>query len=108
MLLSRLCISLWSLLLIVPGIKKFYSYIMVPYIIAENPRIDAKTALKISYVMTYGHKLHIFMLTLSFFWWYLLGFLSFGIGNIFVMPYIEATYTQLYLELRMDYNQLFK
>lgn len=102
MLITRLFIFLWSLLFIVPGIIKCYAYSMVPYIIAENPKIDYKAALKISKQMTYGHKWNMFVLTLSFFWWYLLGLLLGGIGTVFVRPYIEAAFAQLYLELNFQ------
>ena len=40
MFLMDLFISLWSLLLIIPGIIKSYEYLMVPYILAENPQMD--------------------------------------------------------------------
>ena len=35
--LKQLFTFLWCLLLIVPGIVKAYEYMMVPYILAENP-----------------------------------------------------------------------
>ena len=40
MFLMELYIFLWSLLFIIPGIIKAYEYLMVPYILAENPGMD--------------------------------------------------------------------
>ena len=40
----------------VPGIVKHYEYLMVPYIIAENPAMDYKEAFQISKQMMDGEK----------------------------------------------------
>lgn len=95
-----LMIYLWTLLLVIPGIIKFYAYLMVPYILADNPEIDRKRALELSDQMTKGHKFNIFVLYLSFIGWYLLGALACGLGVIFVVPYQNATEAELYLVLR--------
>ena len=91
---------LWYLLLIIPGIVKSYAYMMVPYILAENPNIGYKRALELSDQMTYGHKLNIFVLRLSFFGWYFLGVMCCCVGVIFVVPYENATMAELYLVLK--------
>lgn len=87
---------LWYLLLIIPGIIKSYEYMMVPYILAEEPNLDSSEIITRSREMTDGHKFDIFVLQLSFIGWDILGALLFGIGIIFVTPYKEATYAQLY------------
>jgi len=99
MLLTGVFIFLWSLLLIIPGIVKSYSYRMVPYILADNPNIGVKKAISLSNEMTMGHKFNMFVLDLSFIGWYLLGILALGIGVLFVLPYDNATNTELYLVL---------
>lgn len=91
---------LWTLLLIIPGIVKSYAYAMVPYILADNPNIGYRRAIELSNEMTMGHKFNMFVLNLSFFGWYLLGALTFGIGTFFVSPYEDATNAELYLVLR--------
>lgn len=93
---------LWYLLLIIPGIVKAYAYSMVPYILADNPNIGYKRALQLSMQMTSGHKFKIFILSLSFIGWLLLGVLALLIGVLFVMPYINATFAELYLVLRQN------
>ena len=57
MFLRDLFTALWSLLLVVPGIVKHYEYLMVPYIIAENPAMDYKEAFQISKQMMDGERL---------------------------------------------------
>ncbi|MDQ6419347.1 DUF975 family protein [Paenibacillus sp. LHD-117] len=91
---------LWYLLLIIPGIVKFYAYSQVPYILADNPNIGYKRAVRLSSQMTRGHKFRIFVLDLSFIGWILLGFLALFVGVLFVLPYINATKAELYLKLR--------
>jgi uncharacterized membrane protein len=102
MLLKDVYIFLWTLLFIIPGIIKSYSYRMVPYILADNPNIGARRAIELSESMTQGHKFDIFILDLSFIGWYLLGLLCFFIGGIFVRPYEDATNAELYLTLRQN------
>lgn len=102
MFLKNLFVSLWTLLLIVPGIIKAYQYYMVPYILAENPEMPYKQALQLSKEMMNGHKWNTFVLELSFLGWYLLGALCCGIGVFFVNPYTEATLAELYAVLRQN------
>lgn len=94
---------LWTLLFIVPGIIKAISYSMTPFILADNPKIGYKRALKLSMAMTDGQKGAIFVLGLSFIGWALLGLVvCFGIGIFFLMPYFYATFTELYVKLRTN------
>lgn len=93
---------LWFLLLVIPGIIKFYSYRMVPYILADNPNIGGERAIELSNRMTDGHKFNIFVLDLSFIGWYILGVFACCIGGIFVVPYENATFAELYLVLRQN------
>ena len=92
---------LWSLLFLIPGIIKSYEYMMIPYILAENPNIDSKEAFRLSKQMMDGEKMNAFLLGLSFLGWVLLGVMTCGLLNIFyVNPYIYLTNAQLYLALR--------
>jgi uncharacterized membrane protein len=93
---------LWFLLFIIPGIIMAYAYRMVPYILADNPNIGYRRAVQLSTQMTQGHKLHIFVLDLSFLGWLILGVLAFFVGVLFVLPYINAANAELYLVLRRN------
>ena len=44
--LQGLYIALWSLLLVIPGIVKTYSYAMTPYIMSEHPSLTANEAIQ--------------------------------------------------------------
>ncbi len=100
MFLRGLYTWLWSLLLVIPGIVKSYSYWMIPYILAENPGVTTERAFEISMKTTQGEKWEMFVLDLSFIGWYLLGVLACGVGVIFVRPYHEAARAELYGALR--------
>lgn len=95
--LKDIFISLWSLLFIIPGIVKAYEYRMIPYILAENPGMNRKEVFEISKRMMQGKKWETFVLDFSFIGWSLLGSITCGIAFIFyVLPYINATYAELY------------
>lgn len=93
---------LWNLT-IIGGFIKNYSYRMVTYIVAENPKIKAKDAIKISEEMMNGSKWQAFKLDLSFIGWIFLQVFTFGLLGIIISPYYTATYTELYRTLREKY-----
>ena len=97
MFLMKLYVALWSLLLVIPGIVKAYSYMLVPYILADNPDILRGEALRLSEKLMVGNKMGAFLLDLSFIGWHILSALTCGIlGVLYVNPYIEATKAELY------------
>ncbi len=91
---------LWSLLFVIPGIIKALSYSMSLYILAENKGKSAKECINESKAMTEGHKMELFVLGLSFIGWALLGCITLGIAYIWVIPYMQATYTNAYNSLK--------
>ena len=97
MLLRDVFLFLLSLLLIIPGIVKSYEYLMIPYILADNPGMNWKEASQISRRMMTGQKWNAFVLDLSFLGWFLLDYFTCGIlGVLMVNPYYEATLAELY------------
>ena len=101
MFLRDLFICLWSLLFIIPGLIKLYSYRMVPYILADDPTIGGKDAITLSRQMMNGHKWNTFVLDLSFIGWELLSILTAGlVGLFYVKPYEAATGAELYQTLK--------
>ena len=97
MFLRDLFTALWSLLLVVPGIVKHYEYLMVPYIIAENPAMDYKEAFQISKQMMDGEKMEAFIMDLSFLGWDILTVITCGmVGIFYASPYKQATFAELY------------
>jgi uncharacterized membrane protein len=97
MFLRDIKVLLWSLLLIVPGIMKAYSYELVPYILSEDPDMDAKEALARSEAMMNGRRWERFVLDLSFFGWLCVSVFTFGLAYVFyVGPYMSATEAEFY------------
>lgn len=99
-ILTILFTFLWSLLFIIPGIIKAFSYSMSQYILADNPKLTAMEALSESKQIMDGRKLDLFILVLSFVLWYLLCLITGGIAYIYVKPYFEATITNFYNEIK--------
>jgi len=95
-MLSVLFISLWSLLLIIPGIIAALSYSQIYYIIAENDSIGPLQAMRESKKMMRGNKWKLFCLSLRFAGWMILGGISFGIGLLWVIPYLLVSFAQFY------------
>lgn len=98
-LLTNLFIVLWTLLFVIPGIVKAYSYAMAPFIMAENPEISPKDAITASRQLMDGHKWELFCLNFSFIGWALLSGLTLGIGTLFLNPYTNAAYAAFYRRL---------
>lgn len=100
MALLILAFVLLSFVLSLPAIIMSYAYRLTPWILADNPLIGTGRAIRLSAAMTRGHKWRIFILDLSFIGWFLLGILTCGIGILFLNPYVNATFAELYARLR--------
>lgn len=90
---------LWTLLFIIPGIIASYSYSMATFILAENPDMPAKEALRLSKEMMRGNKWRLFCLSFSFIGWSFLCIFTLGIGYLWLMPYEKAAVTDFYREI---------
>ena len=98
-LLSGLYVALWTLLFIIPGIIKAFSYAMAPYIKAEHPDWSANECITCSRELMKGHKFDYFCLSLSFIGWDLLCIFTLGIGYFFLTPYKQAATAAFYRNL---------
>ena len=76
--LQSLYIALWSLLFVIPGIIKSYSYAMVQYLLV-NSELDATETIAQSRKLMHGHKMDLFFLDLSYLPEYFLGLFTLGI-----------------------------
>lgn len=81
-------IFLWSLLFWIPGIIAVYRYRFAYYNILTDGSLSAGDAIRLSCQQTNGMKVELFVLDLSFLGWEILAALSFGLLNIWLMPYI--------------------
>ncbi len=103
-LLHSIFLTLWTLLFIIPGIVKSYSYAMVYYLQQEDGGAEKEPndLITESRRMMDGYKWQLFCLDFSFIGWYLLGALCFGIGVFFVAPYHQQARANFYLALRAE------
>ncbi|MBQ7710020.1 MAG: DUF975 family protein [Bacteroidales bacterium] len=104
MLWAYILTVLWSLLFIIPGIIKSFSYAMTPFIIEEYPELTATEAIHRSRMMMRGHKFDLFWLLLSFIGWGILNIFTLGIGTLWLVPYMETSMAAFYGEVKNDYE----
>ncbi len=119
-LLVGLYTFLWTLLFVIPGIIKSFSYAMTPYILYEHPEYSPNDAITKSREIMSGNRFRLFCLNFSFIGWSLLcavpaiialvGALS-GmfillplifvtiVGDLFVSAYMEAANAAFYREV---------
>ena len=93
-------VFIWALLFVVPGIIKYVAYSQMFFIIADNPEIGVRKAMKTSIKMMDGYKWDYFTLLISFTGWFILSILTFGIGFLWLVPYCNITFGHLYIDLK--------
>lgn len=91
-----LWIVLWMFLFIIPGIIKAFAYSQTLFIVAEYKEVSVTKAMNISKIITRGHKWDIFVMYLSFIGWDFLCLFTLEIGNLWLAPYKNMTYTNAY------------
>jgi len=99
-LLQVLFVILWTLLLIIPGFIAQFAYSMTFYIIAEDDSIGALAAITKSKEMMDGNKWKLLCLEFRFLGWTLLCILTFGIGFLWLIPYMMVSLAQFYDDLK--------
>ncbi len=99
-IVSTVLIFLQFLLLVVPGIIAALRYSQAFFILAENKSINPIEALKKSSKMMDGYKWKYFCLGLRFIGWLFLCILTFGIGLLWVGPYMSISLAHFYNELK--------
>lgn len=104
MLLMCIFVTLWSLLLVIPGIIKSFSYAMTPYILKDYPELSANQAISLSCKMMKGHKFDLFWLYLSFIGWVFLSLFTFGIGSFWLIPYMYTAQAAFYQDVKKEYQ----
>lgn len=74
-------------------------YALTYYILNDNRKLDVMDAINKSVEIMKDNKIRLFLLYLSFIGWYVLGVVSFGIGFIWILPYVKATIAAFYNNL---------
>lgn len=80
----------------------FYIYLSlfpVFYLVTDCPAETTRETLKMAVFISKGHRFRLFYLMAGFLPLFLLSMLSFGIGLLWVAPYMQATLTHYYLNL---------
>lgn len=98
-LLNGIFIVLWTLLFIIPGIVKTFSYSMSYYILADNPELSATEVRERSIELMRGNKWRLFCLEFSFIGWGILCVLTLGILSFWIIPYEQAAVAAFYRNL---------
>lgn len=101
-LLMRVYVLLWTLLLIVPGIIKSYSYAMTYYVMQDHPELAYNAAIEKSMKMMEGYKMKLFLLDLSFIGWGILCCLTLGLGFLLLLPYVYTARAAFYEDLKKE------
>jgi len=95
-LLRSVTLCLWACTVVGFPIQ-WYAYRLVPWIVAENPDVRPREALRRSAALMAGHKWRSFLFDLSFLPWLLLSIATFGIlWYVWLAPYRQAAKTALY------------
>ena len=78
---------------------------IVEQLAEEHPEISGWDASTRSREMMKGHKFDLFYLYLSFIGWFLLSFLTLGIGFIWLIPYMNTAQAAFYEDVKADYER---
>lgn len=84
-------VALWSMLFVIPGLIAAYRYRFAYYNILTNDSLSAGEAIRLSCRQTSGIKGELFILDLSFIGWEIVASLTFGLLNIWLIPYMTLS-----------------
>jgi len=100
MALSMLLQYLWMFTVVIYPVKR-YAYLLVPYLVAENPDLSPMEAIKLSSRMMKGHKWEAFLLEMSMLPWKLLSVATGGLVGLFLYnPYKESVLAEYHANIR--------
>ena len=85
---------------------KMISYFMSFYALADNPELSVKESAKLSIEITKGFRENLFITMLSFFGWFLLGMITFGIALFWIVPYYSQVFANSWLFMKAEKTKL--
>lgn len=103
MFVKDLYLFLWSLLFVIPGLVKAYSYSQAMFILNENPGMGIDEAITRSRQMMVGHKWELVILQSSFLGWAILGALTFGLAIVYILPLYSMSMYVFYDYVKKGY-----
>lgn len=98
-ILITLAVGFGLVLFIIPGIIIAIGFSMSYFILADNPKMDAVSALKASWEMMKGYKVDYFVFSLLSILLFILGLLAFFVGIFYVLPIIYAASALFYVNI---------
>ena len=97
-LISGFFIGFWTLLFIIPGIVKSYSYALSSYLMVNDKTLGPVDAITKSRTLMNGKKMQLFMLDLGYLGWYLLSLPTLGILSIWVSAWHQTARTLFFID----------
>ncbi len=94
--LAILLIPAWVVLTIYIA----YGFVLADFVMADDEHCTAMEALRRSWMLMKGQRWSYFCLGFSFIGWAILSAFTFGIGGLFLTPYIQVSYAAFYRDLR--------
>ena len=88
--LGIILLIVWGIAVVIFSVAISLRYFLAPYILAENPQMKSREAVKQSVKYMKGHKGDVFVFGLSFIGWILL--CVFFIPMFYVIPYMNASH----------------
>lgn len=120
-LLVMLFQILWTLLLVVPGIVKYFSYAFTYFILRDEPELSVTEAITKSRTMMRGQKWDAFKLILPFVPMYLVGWIFymqldlvilgswiFLVALALIRPFVVSRFAVMYEDARRAYDEQWK
>jgi uncharacterized membrane protein len=98
-LIQSFFLAFWTLLLIIPGIIKSYSYALTSYLIVQDRLLSPINAITKSRKLMDGHKFNLFMLDLGYLGWYVLSIFTFGVLLAWVIPWHQTARTLFFADV---------
>lgn len=86
-------------------IVKGYLYSLSYYLLNDNPNMTGKEVVETSEKLMRGNRWRFFWLSLTFIGWSILAGFTFGIGMLWLMPYIMVAFVCFYEELAGKTNE---
>ena len=100
-ILKYIYVYLWSILFVIPGLVKTYSYACAMFIKQENPNLGANDCITKSRALMDGHKMRLFLYDLWFAIVMILAMIfTLGIGLIWLIPYYYQTRYNFYQNIK--------
>lgn len=87
---------------VITSIILMLRYNLSALVLADDSSKGVKQVMQESTKLMKGNKGRCFYLIISFFGWFLLMLLSFGIGYFWIAPYISTTFANFYLDIREE------